>query len=564
MKNWLPVVTVMFLIGGLLFCACKPAAVDTVSPATPQTGGSLKWAISYEPDTLDPHKTRSEYANYVMSLLGSALVAIAPDGSIMPYAAESWAVSDDGLVWDFQLRTDMMFYYREGVIDEHGVAGGDIVTGSDPITAVDYAWTYTRAIGQAVHSPAAGLLDKLVKAEVVDDFTLRLTLSEPRPDLLYSLSAAGYLQPLPRQMMEETGEEAFGLKPAGSGPFWMKYWIGGNRIILARNPDFTWGPDLGQGTGPYTVDFIEFRVIKDYATQMEQLEQGVIDLAYVEAQDLAQFEDVSRFSLYTQPLPGLQPYIALNLQQPPFTDVNIRKALNLALDRQALIDQTRSGSALIQNGPLSESTFGYWDGVTGLGTGYDPDQAAELMRAAGYERGDADGWSRDGEPLTLLFLTADVDQPTSQLTQTIAEQYRAFGLDIELRTVDVADFSELLRVGDYQMALTGWSHPDADLLYWLFHSSNIDESTPGPSNIQRLSDPDLDALLEQIHAGADPAAAQEASRQAQQYLVENAVLVPLYTPVEYLVLNAKVEDEQYSTLSGFDFSGAKITDSSSQ
>ncbi|MEM5774251.1 MAG: ABC transporter substrate-binding protein, partial [Anaerolineaceae bacterium] len=530
------------------FSACSSAPAGGSTPAA-QTGGALRWGIPYEPDTLDPHKTRSEYSNYVMSLIGSALTTVGPDGSIIPYAAQSWSVSADGLVWEFQLRSDMTFHSADG-------------SAGDPITAKDYAWTYTRAIHPDTASPAAAaLLKPLVRAEAVDDFTLRLTLSEPRPGLLFNLSAAGYLQPLPRRVLEEMGEEAFGRSPMGSGPFRLKRWMPNNRLILDRNPAYTWGPDTGQGTGPYSIGFVEFRILPDEQTLLKQLQEGVIDAAFVDADDLAAFDDPSRFDIYAQPLQGLQPYLAINLQQPPLDDLNVRKALNLALDRRTLIDDLQIGDALVQYGPLSVSMNGYWPGVEDAGYRYDPDQAADFLLASGYRRADGETfWSRDGRPLVIEFLTAEVDEPTARLTQAIAEQYRAFGLDVRLVTVDAAAIAEQTRAGDYQMALAGWSYPDADLLYLLFHSGRVDFSSPGPSNIQRVTDPQLDALLEQIHGGANPADRQSAIVAAQQYLLEKAVLVPLYTPVQHLVLGARVEGELFSPAFGLNYAGAHINE----
>jgi peptide/nickel transport system substrate-binding protein len=546
MKKSLPLVLSLLLAAGLFLSACAaqtaPATTPTAAPAG-KAGGALVMAFPDEPVTLDPHKSRVPTAEVLLSRMGSSLVALAPDGSVIPYGAQSWTVSTDGLVYEFNLRTDVLFHNGQSV------------------TAQDYVWTYQRALDPAGESNAADVLLRLLSsAEAVDDYTLRLTLSEPYAPFLYNLTNSAYTQPLPQTALQEMGEELLGLRPVGSGPYQFKNWLPRSRLIVESNPDYTWGPQIGENTGAYFIQFIEYRISRDYAARRSMLETGKYGFITLDKQDAAVFSTNNVYQIYTQPIQGLNPYIALNLQQPPFDDLNVRKALNLAIDRDALIEEAVDGHAIIQCGPLSAGMLNYWSGADEAGCGFDAGLAAESLQTTGYRQDAAGTWSKDGQPLALEFLSAQSDEASILLTQAVVEQYRQFGIDARIPPATASEAAQKLQNGDFQAAIAGWNHFDASLLYQLFHSSKIGAPSGAPANIHRLDNPQLDALLEQILFNTDQTANQQAAFAAQQWLAENAAMIPLYTPVAYTIMRAGVEGVSFSPASGFFFGDAYFSD----
>ena len=518
--------------------ASEEAPPQEASAADSKVGGSLVWVVNAEPDTLDPHKTHSAVSDAVMSLLGTSLVAMNPDGEIIPYVAESWNTSEDGLVWDFTLRQDVTFH--DGT----------------PLTAHDFAWTYQRAVDPETASPAAAsMLGSMTSAEAIDDYTLRLTLSEAYYPFLLTLASSGYLQPLPQGALEEMGEEVFARAPVGTGPYTLKEWLTGERVVLERNPDYAWGPEIGASGNQYYIETIEFRVIPEYATQVAGLEAGEIDYMIVGDRDMGAFRDNPDYQVFKRPLQGISPYMVMNLEAEPFLDLNVRKAFNLALDREAMINVILEGRGVVQYGPISESVIGYWPGVEEIGYGYDPDQAAAYMEEAGYARNDDGMWEKDGEVLYIPLNISAGNESSARVAQIIQDQYRRFGVDVELVTLDAGIYSETVLGGEFTACLASWLYTDADLMYLIFHSSMI-----GALNVHRLNDPQIDALLEQTRTETDPVAHQAAVDEAQKLLVENAIFVPLYTPVENYVVSARVQDLIFSNQFGLFINDAYITE----
>ncbi len=397
------------------------------------------------------------------------------------------------------------------------------------------------------------MLGELTSVEALDDYTLRMTLANAYFPFLLSLTSPGYLQPLPQAAMEEMGEEVFARNPIGTGPYTLKEWLTGERVVLERNPEYNWAPAIGENPGAFYIETIEYRVIPEYATQIAGLEAGEIDYMSVETKDLSIFASNPEFQIYERPLQGIAPYIAFNLEVAPYNDINVRKALNLALDRQVMIDVLLYGNGVIQYGPISESVMGYWSGVEEIGYGYDVDRAAAYMEEAGFVR-NADGmWEKECEVFTIPLAMVTTDDPTTRVAQLVQEQYKHFGIEVELTVLDSGIYADTMLAGDFSACFANWYYPEADLLYFIFHSSMI-----GALNVHRLNDPEIDDLLERTRTETDPQVRQEVVNEAQRWLVENAVVVPLYAGVENAVMRAKVKGLIYSTQFGFYYNDAYI------
>ena len=499
----------------------RVVAAEPVATAAPVVGGALVIA-SGEPETLDPHHNVMNAAELPMSLIGATLVAVSPEGKIVPYLAESWKTSDDGLIWDFKLRSGVTFH------------------DGSPLTAADYAWTLQRVMDPATRSAtAAPLLGPTVAAEATDDLTLRVTLAKPYQWLLYNLAYAGYLQPLPRAAVETLGD-TFGRQPIGTGPYRVREWATGERLILERNPDFAWGPEFTRGGAPY-IETIEFRFLPEYAVALAGLAAGEIDYAVVQPQDVARIRDMGGFQIFESVSAGLSPYVSLNVSVPPFDDVRVRQAFNLAVDRQALIDTVVLGAAVPQAGPASVAQIGYWPGAEYLGYGYDLDRARALMEAAGYKYNVGGMLEKDGQPFKLT-LQAIPGETTIKTAQVLQQQFKALGVDVTLETPEFGALFQRLATGDYAAAVGGITYNTVELLTFLFHSSMIG----GGYNLSFVKDTELDQLLEQANTAVDPEAQAEASGLAQRRIIEQAYVVPLFAPTSFIVLSERVHDAVFS------------------
>ena len=316
-------------------------------PVGPQVGGTFTWGVAYDVPTLDPHRTVGHIEAKAEDWLGAGLVYRDSEGNYTPWLAESWTVSEDSLVWDFKLREDVFFH------------------NGDPLTAQDYAWTFNRLINPETASPiAANLVLGLGQAEAVDDYTLRLTFGMTNASLLYNLATSpGLLQPLPQAAFEEMGADEFGHMPIGVGPYKMKEFQTGDKFVLERNPDYAWGPEALENSGAYYIETIVFRIIPEIDTLVAALEAGEVDYAWVNPRELMLLDGLDHLDFFMELEKGTGLTLAMNVQKPPFDDVNVRKAFNYAIDRQKLIDLIAQGYGEPIFGPLTPSTEGYFPGV---------------------------------------------------------------------------------------------------------------------------------------------------------------------------------------------------------
>lgn len=504
----------------------EPAATEVpaetapaeTAPEGPRVGGNLVWYMGSEPDTLDWQKSALVVTYNVDTYLSAALLALCPDNSIVPWLAESYTVSEDGLVFDFILRKDVIF------------------TDGTPLTANEYAWSLNRALAEETQSPVtASQLGSVTAIEAVDDYTLRLTLSNPYAPLLFNLTDPGYMGPLSQSALESMGEDAFSRAPVGVGPYTVAEWITGDHITLQRNPDYNWGPSCYQNTGPYYIENITFRIIPEYATALAGLQAGEVSFAKLDTKDVQSFIDAGNFTVFTQPAKGMAPLLSINVSKPPFDSIAVRQAVNLAIDRQAIIDVVYLGNASIQYGPLSPPQIGYWDGASEVGYDYDPERARQLLAGDGYTLNSSGILEKDGQTLTISIQFSSSNDNDVKIGQIIQQQLQEIGIDVILEQNEGGIVVDNMINGSYQAAILTITAPEADILYLLF-------STQGGLNFAGyVNDPELDALLESSRTEVDPDQRQEILNQIQQMIIEKAYVVPLIIPQDNYVLDNRIQ-----------------------
>ena len=499
----------------------KVVEVEKVVTATPEpervpgVGGTIVIGLAAEPGTLDAHFVNTLVDINIADMLGAPLVYMDVEnvGELIPGLAESWEVSEDGLVYTFKLRQDVEFH--DGT----------------PLTAQDYAWTFQRMF-EVEGSMASQLLDTLELAEAVDDYTLQLTVTEPDFSFIYSIADGSRNQPLLRSAVEEWGD-TYGKHPVGVGPYRFKEWQTGEKIVLERNPDYNWGPAYAH-QGPSYIESIEYRFIPESAILLAGLETGEIDDIVLQPKDLEYVEGLGEIQVFEQVQAGLSPYISLNLSDPLFTDLRVRQAFNCAIDRQVLIDVVAKGQAVPQYGLLSPPQIGYWPGVEYIGHHYDQEKAQALLGEAGWTDSDGDGMlEKDGEPLQVTLLVSSERDESTKAGEVLQQQFKAVGVDLQLELLEHALNVGAVIDGDYEMSLFSLLSLLPDWYYYTFHS--------GVYNLSHHSDAELDSLLDSFRTADSVEERQERINDVQKHFIDQAILVPLFAPKNYFAVNERVK-----------------------
>lgn len=496
-----------------------PAVTTSAPTATPEpgpaVGGTLVFAQGYEVDTLDVHKSGRVY--FVGSYLGASLIVRDPQtGEFLPYLAESWTAAEDGLSYEFKLRQDVKFH--DGT----------------PLTAHDYAWTFNRAKDPKTKSPTAGpSLTGLAIAEAVDDYTLRFRMAWPNSALIDTLSTPCYYQPLSQAYVEKMGDE-YGRHPMGVGPFKFKEWITGEKIVLERNPDFTWGPEFTQGVPPY-IETLEFRTMPEYSTQLAGLETGELDYVGLEIKDLERIQNSGQYQIFPVMNKGGGFQIAMNTTRPPLDDVRVRQAFNYAVNRAPLIQVATLGHATPLYGPLTPATLGYWPGVENMGYDYDLEHARALMAQAGYTPGDGGWLEKDGQRLTLDLKVASNWAADVKVAEILMEQFKALGVEVKLEQLEEGVLYDVLSGGDYHMSVeSDLNWDNFGILFAMLHSSMV-----GAWNRVRVTD--MDKMISDLTTAVGPEALEAASIALQKHVIEQAYYISLFAGTDYYALNQRVK-----------------------
>jgi peptide/nickel transport system substrate-binding protein len=523
----------------LVLAACTPTSGED---AAPQDGGTLVYATGdAEPTCLDPHVG----GNYPQALLSTQilepLVGRDAEGEITPWLASEWAVSDDGLTWDFTLKDGVEF--TDGTPLDAAAVKANIEHLQNPDTGSSTGYL---------------AVAKVAEVEVVDATHARMHLSAPDSALLESLSQQWTVIQSPAGL--ERGQEANCAAPIGTGPFIVDEWIPQQQITLVRNDDYaTPGPEA-QHEGPAHLDEIVWRFIPDAATRQAALLSGeahVIDNPQPDAIVTAEASDDTQH--IDAPRPGSVNRIELNGGQTPFDDIRVREAFIRAADPDPGIEALYQGTTARSASPLASTEPVAVSDET-LFTA-DDDRVEALLDEAGWSERDADGVrTRDGQRLTVRFPVSTNQSVAAE--QSLFEQIQAnvadAGFEVILTPLDLSAWYEVLGANEYEAVSAPYTKVGPDVLRILYHSDGI---VPAPSgyfaNHAQLSDPELDALLDQASATADPAERADLYAQAQERILSSYSILPLYDQQNHFLRSSAVQGlRAMPTVSTPTFAGA--------
>jgi len=502
-----PLLPILLLLAAplLLLAACGGGG----GPETPLPGGSLPGRQAGElrlfgpdPITLDPAlATEVASASYIVEIF-SGLVTFDRDLRIVPDIAERWEVSDDGRTYTFYLRRNAIFS-----------------DGSRAVTARDFKYSLERALNRRTGSTIAlsylgdivgarefraGNASEVTGIQVVDDFTLRITIDAPKSYFLAKLTYPVAF--VVKREQVEANPRGWTRQPIGTGPFRLAEWRLGERIVLEPNPHYYLQPKP-------SLSRVTFLLAG--GSPLTSYENGEVDIAPVGLNDIERVRDprdpLSREFQQVDELSTF--YIGFNVRKPPLDDVRVRQALAMAIDKQALASVVLRDLVRPANGILPPGMPGYNPNLQGLP--FDPQRARQLLDQAG-------GPARL-QGLTLL--TSGVGGTPGPIVDAIVAMWEQnLGVRIEVRLLDFGTFLTEIDRGNFDLFSLGWIADYVDpenFLDILFHSGSENNHT-GYAN------PEVDRLLEQARVEQDQGRRMSLYQQAEQIIVRDAPWIPLY------------------------------------
>ena len=334
-----------------LVTACMAAAWAAVTPV--QAQGTLKVALPSNLNTLDPAKTKIGEEYIINFLVYSGLTEIDRTGQVKPDLAESWTASEDQKTWTFKLRPGVKFHHGREVHAE------------------DVKVTIERVMDKATGSTARVNFEIVDKIEAVDKETVRFTLKIPYSGFAEILGDR-QTRIVPRDRLDNIASE-----PVGSGPFKLTAFKPGDRIELAKNPDYF-------VPGAPKLDGISFRIMPETAAQIAALETGAIDLVWnLPPEVIDQFKRNTKVVTDSVPTTTWDGLI-MNASQKPFDDVRVRRAVALAIDKKAMVELSLFGHGTPTH-TMIPPVHPYFNASLPIGT--DIAQAKKLLAEAGFPNG---------------------------------------------------------------------------------------------------------------------------------------------------------------------------------
>lgn len=555
-KKALSLLLAVCMVVGLAACGSSETPADNAGTETNQAADAattvstgdkeLAVQIGPDPETVDPALNSAIDGGNMLLHTHECLLLVDQNGQLQPGQAESYEVSEDGLTWTFHLREGLKWS------DGSDLTANDFVYSwkrvCDPLVAAPYAETvlgmvkgYDEAIG--------GDIDALA-VTAPDDLTLVVELNSPC-SYFGSLAAFATLSPVQQATVEANGD-AWATAPEtyiSNGAFYMTEWVPGSHITLSKNP-YYWNADA------IKLDRLKFVLMEDSNAAYSAYQTGeVLFIKDVPTEEIPSLEGNAEF--HVDPIMGTY-YISMNLEREPFNDVNVRKALSLAIDREyvagTLMQGTYSAAAnLIGPGWVDTDGTVFMDNANG-GQAYiditnheaNVEEAKQLLAEAGYP---------NGEGLPTITYTTNDSGYHKVVAEYLQQAYAELGINLQVNVVEWSSFTPMRRNGEYDMARNGWSgdYSDPSNMLDLFCTTN-------GNNDGKFSSAEYDEVMELSRTTLDAAERSEALHKAEDIIMEEAGCIPLAYHNDFWLQSEKITGVWHSAYGYWYFMYADIAE----
>lgn len=565
-KKLLSMLLAVSLVGTMLMSGCgnkaadEPQTIDDIeaAPETPEGeepgdtegagGGELAdtqemvFVLNNEPDGIDPNVTNNSFATPFLSNCFEGLVTYDEKGEVVPGNAESWESNDDLTVFTFHLREGLKWS------DGTALTANDYVYSALRVLTPETTSQYVNMIsdyvvnGQEFYDGTASAEDVGIKA--LDDNTLEFTLKASCPYFIDLVSMWVYF-PVQQATIEANGDKWTASAEAyvSNGPFKITEMNMGESMVLEKNENY-WNAEN------VTLEKLTFRYVLDTSTALTAYESGEVDgVRTVPSSDLARLK-AENAGLVSTPNYGTV-YYDINCSKEPYDNPLVRKALNLAIDREALINNVAQVDGqpaysflapgyVVDGKDVTEGRSDY-----GLSSTADVEGAKAALAEAGYP---------DGEGFPTLQLSFYSDDNVKKIAEAIAEMWeKNLGITVEVSSAEWAVFYDAVQSGNYEVAAMGWSADYVNPMSFLplLYTNDV-------TNNSFYSNPDYDAIVDQIKVEKDPAKFAELVLQADELVSAEYPVLGLYYKSNTYLIKDYIEGVYMVSSSNIYFQNAKV------
>ncbi len=515
----------------------------------------LRLNLGIEPATIDPALATDPGSQQIARMIFLSLVDLDPETGEPQHAlATSWAVSADGLIWEFKLRDDAQWVHYIPVAEQFEIMR--------PVKAADVVYSVRRVFDPRVGSGFAPYFSSLVRGaeqlrsadpkqtssgiyeqlfnnlgvQAPDDTTVRFILTRPAADFP-TLASTWLVRLQPREAVEKGG--SVWTDPGNlwtNGPYALERWGHGREMILRKNPYW-------YDASTVRIERVQFTMNADRETALDEFKHGELDsldpYGKLTPSDVEGLKDDTVLSKQLHLVPSLcTHYYGFNTAKAPFDDVLVRKAFAAAVDRDTL------ASSVVKLGEPARwftraGVFASFDISDTLGIPFDANQARDYMKQAGYDR----------RRLGAITLGVNTDDMNELIAETIVQMWKNnLGVEVNVKRMDWKSYQQILKDDAPQIYRLGWCAyiPDAaNFTESVFRSGSQD-------NYTRWSSTRLDQLVDGAARDTDIAKRRSAYRSVEKLLVEeNAVIIPLWWSTRASLTRSNIQ-RSYAITDGYE------------
>ncbi|MDB3936005.1 ABC transporter substrate-binding protein [Granulosicoccus sp.] len=462
---------------------------------------------------------------------------------IAPALAESYDVSDDGLTYTFNLRSGVKFHTTEYFTPSRDLNAEDVVFSFERQRLTDNPYNQVSG-GTWEYFNGMSMPDLIESIEAVDDMTVKFTLTRPEAPMIANLGmdfASIVSKEYADALLEAGTPEKLNQEPIGTGPF---KFIGYQKDAVIRyqaNEEY-WG-------GKAPIDNLIFAITPDNSVGYQKLKAGECHvLGYPNPADIAAMQDDSSLTVLEQE--GLNVgYLAYNTTVPPFDNVNVRKALNMAINKQAILDAVFQGSGIAAKNPIPPTIWSYNDAT--VDDPYDPEKAKAMLEAEGVENLEMEIWA--------MPVVRPYNPNARRMAEVMQEDFAKVGVNVEIVSYDWGEYLKLSQELDRKGAvLLGWTGDNGDPDNFLAVLLGCD-AVGGANRAQWCHEPFND-LIQQAKIVSDRDERTALYEEAQLIFKEQAPWATIAHSVVYKTVRSEVQDFKIDPFGGHIFYGVSLAE----
>lgn len=497
------------LTAGAMALGPALAHMGRTERALAQASDTLIYGMASPFDTLDTTVTTSSYTGRMGLHVVDPLVWSVKSGEYAPGLATSWSSNADATAYTFNLREDVKFH--DGT----------------PFNAESVKVTFDRIVDPNTKAQTAfSFIGPYDRTEVLAPYQVRVRFKRPYANFLNAASTP-YLGIISPTALRRYGADFGPVVFVSTGPFSIQTYRPGQEISLVRNINYNWASRVQKHNGPPHLKQIVFRTITEPSTRLATLETGETHfIEDIPPNDLERVKRNQRITVIDVPQAGSGWSVMFNQQRPPTNELAVRRAFQLTIDKEALTRSVWAGVHKPACSPLTPNLFGF-DAETCKKYPRNVDQARRVLEEAGWTMGPDGIRVKGGQRLVVAYHFRTENPKLREMTAFIQAQMRPVGVEVQLVGAAGPAYFQAVRSGLHNVQY--WWDTGTDpgqMLRILFHSSNAG----GGTNRNNYRNADMDKLIDDIGAEANPQKRRELLARAQNKVLDEQIMVFLTDP----------------------------------